>query len=345
MAYRDAVITFVVLALVWNFLRHRKIPPPYSVMAGGNKPLPLRLGLVDHVKALISWVFLFMRVFWVRPGLYQIGSGGGQSPILVTSNNFLTVFLLAKSIAGRPVRLLVLDTDGINVWCAASKGKFSAREIIDKAGSSGLVADGAGVKIILPKLCLSGVNLAELRRSGFVPVIGPLSADQLPGYLDRAEFENRDEDRVEFGLKARVFTALPTAVQFFLYFLGVYVLSLGTISQVFVWIATGIAFIYPVLFPWLPGTEFATKGISLGLLAALAAAGLLMAGILAPATALVMVLFIVATSVFVGLSYTGNSPISNYSRVRKEIARYLPVVVLLYLLAVAAHLALGGCRD
>lgn len=47
--------------------------------------------------------------------------------------------------------------------------------------------------------------------------------------------------------------------------------------------------------------------------------------------------FIFATAILVGLGYTGNSPISNYSRVREEIAAFLPVIVIAYILALVLY--------
>ena len=45
-----------------------------------------------------------------------------------------------------------------------------------------------------------------------------------------------------------------------------------------------------------------------------------------------------ATALFVGLAFTGNSAVSNYTRVRKEIARFLPFNVLLFLGSLAVFI-------
>lgn len=326
-----ALAVYIPLVIFWNYARRRKkLIKEYDIIPDLQQ-LPLSLGLPDYTKAFISWVFLFMRLFSVRPGYYFTGQKDENSPLLVTCNNFLTVFLLARRIAGRSVRLLIINTNGINVWCAAGEGKFSAAEIIDKAMRVRLLKEGQKTDMILPKLCLSGVRLSDLRKAGIRPIIGPMYAKDVPEYLDKGEFDDRINDRFQFRLQSRSFTALPTAVQFFYYFLGVYVLTFWTLSSTVIWVATGLAFLYPVLFPFLPGKQFAVKGISLGLIASILPAVFFYTGSFNLEHFLFWILFIIATLIFIGLSYTGNSPISNHALVKKETVRFLPVVIILYL--------------
>ncbi len=335
-----ALAVYIPLAVFWNYARRRKkLTKEYDIIPDLQQ-LPLSLGLSDYTRAFISWVFLFMRLFSVRPGYYFTGQKDENSPLLVTCNNFLNVFLLARRIAGRSVRLLIINTNSINVWCAAGEGKFSAEEIVDKAARFGQAKKEQKIDMILPKLCLSGVRLADLRKAGIRPVIGPVYAKDVPEYLDRGELKNRINDRFKFGLQSRSFTALPTAVQFFYYFLGVYVVTFWMLSSAIIWVAAGLAFLYPVLFPFLPGKQFAVKGISLGLAASFLPVTFFYTGIFNLEQVLFWILFIIASLIFIGLSYTGNSPVSNYTLVKKETTRFLPVVVILYLLIIPVKLFL-----
>ncbi|MBI5055111.1 MAG: hypothetical protein HZB61_00645 [Nitrospirae bacterium] len=333
-----AIAVYIPLWIFLNFLRQRKnlTFDPDAVTA--MQPLPLRFGLLDYTKAFISWVLLFYRLFAVRPGLYYTGERDENAPLLVTCNNFLTVFLLARRIGRRNVRLLVIDTNGVNVWCSAAKGSFSAAEIIDKARHFGLIHEEHLTNIILPKLSLSGVKLSDLNKAGIRALIGPLYARELPGYLDKGKFKNRIRDKVHFGFQSRGFTALPTAFQFFYWFLGVYVVTFWMLTNSIIWAATGLAFLYPVFFPFLPGRQFAVKGISLGLAASILTAGYLSIEGFDIKSLLFWVLFNFATSIFIALSFTGNSPVSNYESVRKETAYFLPVVAALYLFAIPVKL-------
>lgn len=333
---RDGFLTFVIiflpLLILWNVLRRRHAPSYSAVdIQDTIAPLPMEFTPMDYAKALLCWIFLFMRLFVIKPGLYHIGERDDKAPLFVTGNYYLTVFLLARRIRNKKVRLLIVDTKGINVWCAAGKGQFSAQEIIKKAGQCGLLATEPRLRVVLPKLCLSGVNLTELRQNGIVPIIGPVYAKDVPAFLEEGRLRQRFDEIVDFGLRSRVFTALPTAVQFFFYFLGVYVVSLGYLSHSLIWIATGLAFLYPVLFPWLPGRLFSVKGLSLALFISILNFIFHDGGL---AELALVTVFIFATSVFIGLSYTGNSAVSNYTSVRKETARFLPVVVILYLILI-----------
>ena len=65
----------------------------------------------------------------VAPGLYAIGTPDPASPVLVTANFKLTFDTLRQRLSGIDAWLLVLDTLGVNVWCAAGKGTFATKEL------------------------------------------------------------------------------------------------------------------------------------------------------------------------------------------------------------------------
>ncbi len=67
--------------------------------------------------------------------------------MLVSGNYKLSFDHLRGSLAGRDAWILVLDTHGINVWCAAGKGLFGTDEVVrwvEAVGLSSLVALAAG---------------------------------------------------------------------------------------------------------------------------------------------------------------------------------------------------------
>jgi len=55
----------------------------------------------------------------VPPGLYALGEPDHSSPVLVTANYTLSFDAVRAALAGHSCYLLVLDTKGVNVWCAA----------------------------------------------------------------------------------------------------------------------------------------------------------------------------------------------------------------------------------
>ena len=84
----------------------------------------------DFWGTLGARIGIIRRNYKVAPGLYAVGSPGPQSPVLVTANYKLSFDALRHRLGGIDAWLLVVDTRGINVWCAAGKGSFSTEEVI-----------------------------------------------------------------------------------------------------------------------------------------------------------------------------------------------------------------------
>ena len=78
--------------------------------------------------------------YLIAPGLYRIGKPEANSPVLVTANYKLTVDTVRRWLAGMNVWLLVLDTKGVNVWCAAGKGTFGTAELVRRIETARLRA-------------------------------------------------------------------------------------------------------------------------------------------------------------------------------------------------------------
>src|SRR5665811_1490211 len=69
--------------------------------------------------------------FKVNPGLYSLGTPDSNSPVMVTGNYKMSFDALRKELTGINSYILVLDTKGVNVWCAASKGTFGTNELMN----------------------------------------------------------------------------------------------------------------------------------------------------------------------------------------------------------------------
>ncbi len=320
--------------------------------AASNEPRPLHLAWRDYLKAGICWADAFKWTYAVEPGLYYTGASyDPDAPLLVTSNYHLTVFLVVRRIRAFKARLLVVNTDGINVWCAAGKGQFSKAQIHEQLAryDREVLTQSDRLTLVLPKLCFSGVDRQALKKEKIRPVVGPIYAKDLPAYLSKPGLKNCNDDRVVFGLRSRLFTWLPGFLQALRYSL-VLALTLWALDPLFgiavpvlpiVTLMAVLATAYPIVFPWLPGKRFAVKGLWL---AAAIVAGLGVLGALGRISPMGMVtatLFTFATALFFAQLYTGNSAVSNYTRVRQEIARFLPVYVLLYVVCFAAFIAQG----
>jgi ubiquinone/menaquinone biosynthesis C-methylase UbiE/NAD-dependent dihydropyrimidine dehydrogenase PreA subunit len=138
------------------------------------------------------------------PRLVRIGNPGRKSPVLVTSNYDLTVRRVCRALKSVDCYLLVAPAGGIDVWCAAGGGRFSIDSIISILKTSRVAELVDHRRLILPQLCANGINLFDVRRrTGWSAVFGPVSADDIPAYL---EGRRRTEPmmRVTYTVKERL---------------------------------------------------------------------------------------------------------------------------------------------
>ncbi|OQX09781.1 MAG: acetyl-CoA synthase subunit gamma, partial [Desulfobacteraceae bacterium IS3] len=123
--------------------------------------------------------------YTLDPGLYALGAPDEKSSVLVTANYKMSFDRLREALPGRNVWILVLDTKGVNVWCAAGKGSFGTDELVRRIESSRLDKIVSHREVILPQLAGPGIAAHQLRkRSGFSAVYGPIRAEDLPAFMD-----------------------------------------------------------------------------------------------------------------------------------------------------------------
>ena len=327
--------------------------------AGDVPRVDTALRTADRLGAWKSrWAMGRMR-YAVEPGLYAVGQPAADSPVLVSANYKMSFDRLRGQLAGIDAWILVLDTRGINVWCAAGKGTFGTDEIVHRLDTSGLSGVVSHRRLIVPQLGAPGVAAHEVkRRSGFRVVYGPVRAEDLPAFLAAKLKATPEMRRVRFPIKDRValvpvelvmaakYFLAAAACFFFLAGLGpdgyswTRVLGVGTRSAGLVLaVCVGTLALVPTLLPWLPGRAFALKGLWIGL--ALAAAVLLLGwsrgDLLGNRLSLAAwCLLLPATASFLGMNFTGASTYTSLSGVRKEMALAVP----LQLLAAVAGLVL-----
>jgi hypothetical protein len=305
---------------------------------------------LDHFLARWGWNRGGHRV---EPDLYRLGNPGSDSPVFASANYTLSFDALRSALDGEDAWILVLDTKGINVWCAAGKGTFGTDELVNRIQSADLHAIVTHRKIIVPQLAAPGVSWPEvMRRSQFLVEYGPVRASDLPQYL-KTHTATPEMRRVEFPFKDRivltpvefVHLALPLVVAAaFLWLLAGPFAALAAISAVL----AGTV-IFPVLLPIIPTHDFSTKGLLLGGLVAVPFAASFAtvpaipnwANALAAATAL---LIIPAVTAYIALNFTGCTTFTSRTGVKKEIFRYIPVMAFMAGLGIVAGLILGVSR-
>jgi len=272
----------------------------------------------------------------VRPGLYALGQPSIGSPVFVSANYTLSFDALRSALARIDSYILVLDTKGVNVWCAAGEGTFGTEELVNRIEVTGLSDIVRTRVLILPQLGAPGVAAHEVKqRSGFRVEYGPVRAADLPAYLQtrRATPEMR---RVQFTLVDRLTVALVDMVVGFLPMaaaaLVMYFISGLTAALAVVMIYFTGEVLFPILLPFIPTREFSSKGFLLGLLVAIpfslaafmghpdASMWLRLVG------ALVYLLAMPPAVAFLALLFTGSTTFTSRSGVKREIFTYTPLM-------------------
>src|SRR5690554_5512656 len=210
--------------------------------------------------------------YLVPPGLYAVGTPGPGDPVAVTANYKMSFDLLRRALAGRSLWILVLETHGINVWCAAGKGTFGTGELVRRIAATRLQEVLSHRRLLLPVLGAPGVAAHEVgRRSGFAVQYAAVRAQDLPAFLDSGTTTPAMREPT-FTLRERL-VLIPVEL------VGALPASLGIAALL--WLAaafrsgpgagTAAAAAYggavlagvaltPLLLPWLPTRSFAVKG-------------------------------------------------------------------------------------
>ncbi len=329
--------------------------PGYKLYSYVEKFIKTDAGLIPIIKPKLGKDDLFSS-FYVRcginrykytvaPGLYAIGKPDKNCEVLVTANFKLTFDHLRKELTNISAWILVLDTKGINVWCAAGKGTFSTRELVKRIKGCSLEKIVDHKRIIVPQLGATGISARNVKKqSGFRVIYGPIRANDIPGFLENDKKADKKMRQVTFNLYER-FILTPVEVQIVLkpalitalilfiisgFGPGIFSFSMawerGVVS--FLALTAGIfsgAFVTPVLLPFIPSKEFALKGIITGSIFAILLMVIMSSAISGLAGFLALFLFSVTISSFLAMNFTGTTPFTSPSGVEKEMKRYIPV--------------------
>ena len=302
----------------------------------------LRFG--DRLGSFLARLGVGRMHYSVEPGLYAVGSPTADSPVLVSANYKLSFDHLRRELAGLDVWLLVLDTKGINVWCAAGKGTFGTEEIVKRLKETRLAEFISHRKLIVPQLGATGVAAHEVKkRSGFHVIYGPVRASDIPAFLAAGMKASPEMRRVRFDLRDRAivvpveivhwgkYLLLFAAVMFLLSGLGAgdYAFSRALDRGprvIFLLFAAflGGCVVTPLLLPWLPGKAFSLKGSIVGLVLA-GLAWIPLAGSMGLKEISAWIFIIPTISAFLALNFTGSTTYTSLSGVRREMRLAIPV--------------------
>ena len=294
----------------------------------------------------------------VEPGLYALGAPTPASPVLVTANYKLTFDEVRSSVGALDAWLLVVDTRGVNVWCAAGKGTFCAAEVARLVRETRLAEIVEHRRLVLPQLSAPGVAAHEVKEAcGFRVTFGPVRIADLPAFLAAGMKADEEMRRVTFDARERV-VVVPEVLSFawdrrmLLACAGAVAASSlgrdgvslrrglrdggGVVGAAWLALLAGGA-VTPLALPYLPGRAFSGKGaVAGGVLAG--AAAVVLGRRLSPAARLALLAGVTAGSSYTAMNFTGSSTLTSPSGVEAEMRRALPLQGAAAALAVAAWL-------
>ena len=164
---------------------------------------------LKYIVINIVETFFRMIPFPCKTGLIKIGSPDRNSPVLVTCNFHLTVERVKRALRGMNCYLLVANSHGINVWCAATGGHLNSHSIISVLKTSGIEKFVNHRKIILPQLAASGVEARVVSdKSGWKIIWGPVYAREIPAFIENHFIKTPAMRQVEFSLVQRLEMAI-----------------------------------------------------------------------------------------------------------------------------------------
>lgn len=297
--------------------------------------------------------------YTVEPGLYALGRPDSKAPVLVTANYKMSFDLLREALPGRNVWVLVLDTKGVNVWCAAGKQTFGTSELVSRIESCGLSQVVNHKQLILPQLAAPGIAAHQVKKlSGFKVIYGPIRAKDLTPFFDaglKATPQMRLKTFTMLERAVLIPVELVSALKTAACIIPVLLLLGGLGGEQGFWVNVtshgffaalallGAVFagavLTPLLLPWVPGRAFSLKGLNMGAVTALivtASRGFDFSFWSSRIEAVAWFLLIPAVTAYLAMNFTGASTYTSLSGVRKEMRWAVPMEIF----AAAAGLSL-----
>jgi len=281
--------------------------------------------------------------YTVNPGLYCVGEPHAESAVFVTANYKMSFDRLRSELYGLNAWILVLDTKGINVWCAAGKGTFGTDELVHRIATVNLADIVSHQTVILPQLGAPGVSAHEVqKKTGFRVVYGPIRAADIKAFLESKMQATAEMRKIRFSLTDRLVltpialtgTFKPSLMVFGVLFI-LNALGVGSFGLVDLYAYLGALLagcvLVPALLPWIPGRAFAWKGWVMGIIWAVCVN--VLNGWPAnpgygPARAWAYLLILPAISAFFAMNFTGSSTYTSLSGVLKEMCIAVPAIVV-----------------
>ena len=279
--------------------------------------------------------------YLVEPGIYAVGKPDNASPVLVSANYKLTFDTLRKNLLAVDCWLLILDTKGVNVWCAAGKGTFSTDELVSRIEAVDLSKIVEHRTVIVPQLGATGVNGNEVKsQTGFSVIFGPVRSNDIKDFISANYTATKEMRTVNFTFMDRLVLAPMELVEVVkislpvfgvLFLLNLFAVRLFGFADFVIYsaaILTGSVLV-PVFLPFIPGRALSFKGWFVGAICTAFIANFY--GWFTPPFLLLGIgyMFVLpACSAFLALNFTGATTYTSFSGVIKEMKIAIPAIII-----------------
>ena len=317
--------------------------------------IPSVLELKDYLGAIkVRWG-IGRDNYTVTPGLYKVGKPDSTSDVFVSANYKLSFDILRKNLNSLNAWILVIDTKGINVWCAAGKGTFGTDNLVKSIKTTSLENIVKHRNIIVPQLGAVGVASHTIKeQTGFKVIYGPIQAKQIKAFVDAGYKATPEMRKINFPFIERA-KLVPVDFMYgkyklligiaFLFFLSgldrtgfIFLKMINTcfypiINIVGAYIC-GIV-IAPMFLPFIPLRAFALKGAFWALLFT----GILNLFFQANTLELLsMSLINLSVASFMTMNFTGSSTYTSLSGVKKEMNWAIPFQIAFALIGIILYI-------
>jgi len=268
--------------------------------------------MIDLIKSFIE-TLLRILPFPTKTGLRVFGKPDRHSPVLVTANFHLTVRRVARILSQNQIDcyLLVVNTKGINVWCAACGGHFTADQVVSVIKTSGIGELVDHRQLILPQLCAPGVNPREIyHKTGWHTKFGPAYASYIPEYVKSGFQKTARMNLVEFPIMQRLEMATMWAFPMTILIGTLFAILWRNLLPEIIALIWIIALFLFTFYLWLPGKPSLVTALVIGGIFAL---GIAAFGLFASQWSIKDIWILSLSPVFiagiVGIDFPGSSPL------------------------------------
>jgi acetyl-CoA decarbonylase/synthase complex subunit gamma len=284
--------------------------------------------------------------YTVTPGIYAVGVPDENSDVYVSCNYKLSFDHLRRALHNMNAWILVLDTKGVNVWCAAGKGTFGTKELVFRIKEHQLEKIVNHKKVIVPQLGATGVSAHQVKdETGFRVIYGTVRAEDIPAFVANGYKATPEMRKVNFNLWDRMIL-IPVELFYAKYYLiltpAIFFILAGLNKHGFSvdlsWTNGGRAILNlcvaylagcvltPMLLPVIPFKRFSLKGLVMGWLMAI---WLFYFNLLGNTIIEIISWFLMigGISSFMAMNFTGTSTFTSLSGVQKEMKISLPAQI------------------